>query len=152
MRLIYKTKEFNVVAAEKPLIDRKEGGHIVIYPNIRSVDRTQLEPKKAIKLMKLTMLIGKATTLGLKKRGINIGRINYQDNGNWNMHLHIHVFGRARTAKIQKWREPVYFPPKKTGFYKGFKPLNKQDIAEIRKQIKILLKKPKYKDSEWGIS
>jgi len=33
--------------------------------------------------MKLTMMVGEAMATALNRRGIDIGRINYQDNGNW---------------------------------------------------------------------
>ena len=33
--------------------------------------------------MRLSMLISEAMIEGMKNRGINIERINYQDNGNW---------------------------------------------------------------------
>jgi len=38
-----------------------------------------------------------------------------------------------------------------TGFYDKFMPLNEGDIKEIRKQIELLLKKPKYDILSWKI-
>ena len=151
MVIIYRSKNFNVISVDKPLISREEGGHLIISPKVQLVDRNQLSSEKAVELMRLTMLVGKAFTLALKKRGIKIGRINYQDNGNWGCHLHIHLFGRAKTAKVEKWGEPVYLPRRKTGFYKDFKTLNKSDIKEIQKQIKILLKTQKYDKTLWSL-
>lgn len=82
-QIIYETGNFYVIAVQHPLVCRKEGGHIEITPVKRVVDRTILSPDLAIELMYLTMLIGEAMTLGMNNRGIDIGRINYQDNGNW---------------------------------------------------------------------
>jgi hypothetical protein len=83
MSLIYETTDFIVEAPVRPLVTRADGGHITITPKIRLADRSQLSPRLAIELMYLTMLIGEAMTAGLISRGIDIGRINYQDNGNW---------------------------------------------------------------------
>ncbi|MEO5564344.1 MAG: hypothetical protein ABIR18_12940, partial [Chitinophagaceae bacterium] len=83
MATIYETINFIVEAPGKPLVTRTDGGHIIITPKIALVDRTQLSPSLAIELIYLTMLIGEAMTIAMNKRGIDIGRINYQDNGNW---------------------------------------------------------------------
>jgi len=157
MSQIYQTENFIVESAEKPHVTRTDGGHIRIFPKDRLVDRTQLSPKLAIELMRLTMLVGEAMTAGLNNRGIDVGRINYQDNGNWSVFtpegpfLHIHLYGRAKSAKIHKWGDACHFPHRETGFYDKFEPLNGDDILEIQKQIEILLKQDKYKSKEWGL-
>ncbi len=157
MAQIYQTENFIVEAVEQPHITRVDGGHLKIYPKVMLVDRTKLTPKLAIELMRLTMLAGEAMTVGLNNRGIDIGRINYQDNGNWSVfkpegsYLHIHLYGRAKSAKIQKWGDACQFPHRETGFYDKFEPLNKEDILEIQKQIEILSQQEKYQSSEWGL-
>lgn len=84
MSLIYETSNFVVEAVQLPLVTRKDGGgHISITPKVRLDNRTLLTPKLANELMYLTILIGKAMTIGLNNQGIDVGRINYQDNGNW---------------------------------------------------------------------
>jgi len=156
MSLIYETNNFLVEAPLQPLVTRTDGGHITITPRIRLSDRSQLSPKLAIELMYLTMLIGEAMTAGLIKRGIDIGRINYQDNGNWGVfkpegpYLHYHLYGRAKSAAIQKYGEACYFPFRETGFYDLAEPLNKEDIEAIREEIMILLKEDRYQPSHWG--
>ena len=117
MSLIYQTINFLVEAPELPLVTRTDGGHITITPKKRLPDRTQLTPQLAIELMFLTMLIGEAMTEGLRLKGIEIGRINYQDNGNWGVfkpegpYLHYHLYGRAKKCCFsQIWRSlPVPF-------------------------------------------
>ncbi|MFA5841092.1 MAG: HIT domain-containing protein [Candidatus Paceibacterota bacterium] len=154
---IFQTKNFIVRSAEKPDISRTDGGHIKIVPKVKVVDRTQLTPELAIELMRLTMVVGEAMTKALNQRGIDIGRINYQDNGNWGVfqpegpHLHIHLYGRAKSAKIQKWGDACYFPQIDTGFYDSFEPLNDNDIEEIKKEIELILKKEKYQDQYWHL-
>lgn len=157
MAFIYQTNNFIVEAVEKPLVTRTDGGHIAISPKVRVVDRTQLPPQMAIEMIRLTMLIGEAMTTGMNNRGIDIGRVNYQDNGNWGVflpegpHMHIHLYGRAKSATIQKYGEACSFPFRETGFYDRFEPLNDGDIREIQSQIEILLKKEKYQLSQWGL-
>lgn len=154
---IYQTENFIVVVPEQPHITRCDGGHIVIYPKISVVDRTKLSPKLAIELIRLTMLVGEAMTIGLKTRGIDVGRINYQDNGNWSVfkpegpHLHIHLYGRAKSATLQKWGDALYFPHLETGFYDNCERLNEEDVAGIQKQIELLEKEKRYTNEEGGL-
>jgi len=158
MALIYETQNFIVEAFEKPHVTRIDGGHIKIYPKKEVIDRTELSPKEAIELMRLTMVVGKAMEVGMTKRGIKIARVNYQEMGNWAFktnkepYFHLHIYGRAKDAKYQPYDEAVQLPDRSTGFYDGFEPLNKKDITEIRKEIGIILKEDKYKDSAWGLS
>ncbi|RIV31665.1 hypothetical protein D2V08_12990 [Flagellimonas lutimaris] len=155
MSLIYETPNFVVEAVQLPLVTRLDGGHISISPKIKLDNRTLLTPKLAIEQMYLTMLVGEAMTIGLNNCGIDIGRINYQDNGNWGVlkpegpFLHVHLYGRAKSAKVHKYGEACDFPFRQTGFYDDFEPLNVDDIEEIRKQINILLETEKYIFSNW---
>ncbi len=157
MALIYSTENFIVETHNKPHITRTDGGHIRICPKIRVIDRTQLSPKLAIELMRLTIIVGEAMTIALNKQGIDIGRINYGDLGNWGVftpegpYLHIHLYGRAKSAKINKYGDAPHLPQRDTGFYDKFKPLNKEDVKIIRKEIESILKRKKYQDKSWGL-
>jgi len=154
---IFQTKNFIVESYEKPHITRTDGGHIAVRPKVPVVDRTQLSPELAIELMRLTMVAGEAMKTALNKRSIDIGRINYQDNGNWSVfkpegpHLHIHLYGRAKSAKIQKYGDACNFPQRDTGFYNTFEPLNDGDILEIKKEIELIIKQEKYQDKNWHL-
>jgi len=155
MALIYQTQNFIVEAVDPPLVTREDGGHIAIMPKIRLVDRTKLSPLLSIEFIRLSMLAGEAMTIALNSRGIDIGRINYQDNGNWGVftpagpHFHLHLYGRAKSAKIHKYGESCSFPFRETGFYDGFEPLNSDDISEIRSQIEMLSINEKYNLRSW---
>lgn len=157
MALIYQNDNFFVEAPQQPLVTRADGGHITITPKVPVVDRTQLPPALAIELMYLTALIGEAMTIALNSRGIDIGRINYQDNGNWSVfkpegpHLHYHLYGRAKHATIQKYGEACYFPFRETGFYDNFEPLNDGDILAIQQEVNELMKLEKYNLTTWKI-
>jgi len=157
MALIYSTENFIVEAPDKPHITRTDGGHIKIYPKTKVIDRTQLSPKLATELMRLTIVTGEAMATALNKQGIDIGRINYQDNGNWSVftpkgsYLHIHLYGRAKSAKINKYGDACHFPQRDTGFYDKFKPLNQEDIQGIKEEIESIFKQEKYQDKNWRL-
>lgn len=146
MALIFESENFSIESADNPHVDRDDGGHIRIMPKVQVEDRTKLSPKLAIELMKLTMVVGEAMKIALNNQGIDVERINYQDMGNWVPTLHIHVYGRAKSAKVQKYGEALYLPKRETGFYDMFKPLTEKDREEIRREIVRLLETEKYKN------
>ena len=154
---IFQTRNFIIEAPEKPHISRADGGHIWILPKVRTSDRTKLSPEQAVELIRLTMVTGEAMAKGLNKRGIDVGRINYQENGNWSVfdqkgpYLHIHLYGRAKSAKVQKYGDACYFPQMETGFYDLFEPLNDGDIEEIREEIELIFKQDKYQNKNWHL-
>lgn len=147
---IFETDDFYVSAHGAPFIDRTEGGHIRIFPKIEVSDRTKLSPTLAVKYQKLSMVVGEALKSAMARRGVDIGIVNYQDMGNWMVFkpggpkMHMHIYGRATTATIQKYGDAVQLPHRETGFYDSFKPLNQDDISEIRKDIQQLFKSEKY--------
>jgi len=157
MTIIYESKNFIVEVMDFPLVDRMDGGHIRISPKKHLLDRTEMDSKLAIEFIRLTIVVGKAMKKGLINRGIKIMRINYQEMGNWAFktgrppYFHIHIFGRAEDAKYQLFPEAVSLPPRESGFYDEFKPLNKQDIKIIKELIESSLKTSKFSDNKWGL-
>ena len=147
---IYETENFYIDAAERPFIDRNEGGHIYIFPKVKVRDRTRLSAPLAIEYMKLSMVVGEALKSAMARRGVDIGIVNYQDMGNWGVFkpegpsLHLQIYGRATTATIQKYGDAVQLPHRESGFYDTFKPLDSDDIREIRADIEELLKVSRY--------
>lgn len=110
--------------------------------------------------MRLTIVAGEAMKTVMNEHGVDIGRINYQDNGNWRVfhpegpYLHIHLYGRAKSSKKQKYGEACFFPSRKDDpeFYQNNTPLNQKDVEGIRKEIKRLLTLEKYSDSIWKLT
>lgn len=159
MAVIYESENFVIEASEKPHVDRDDGGHIKIYPKVRIVDRQQLPPKDAVELMRLTVVVGQAMTKVMNEHGVDVGRINYQDNGNWSVfkpegpYLHVHLYGRAKSAKTHKYGQACFFPHKKEApeYYANFKPLNEDDVKDIRNEIERLFKEEHFSDSVWGL-
>ena len=156
--VIYETENFVVAVPKVPHIPRTDGGHLWIRSKEKYFSsRIELEPKLAIEVMRLTMLIGEAMEKAMKNRNINVERINYQENGNWayqkgmNPEFHIHLYGRTKDSITQTWGEALVFPNKSTGFYDDFEKFNNEDIEEIRKQITILEQDSKFTKEKWSL-
>ena len=122
---------------------------MIINPKVTVEDRTHLSRALAIELMKLTMVAGEAMKTVMTRNGIAIGRINYQDNGNWRHELHVHLYGRARNATLQTYGHPLALPPTAQAFREqmgNLEPLRQQDIAGLNAEITRLLASDKYRD------
>lgn len=151
MALIFTAEHFDITTPEKPHVSRSDGGHLIINPKSPVPDRTGLARDPAIELMKLTMVAGEAMKTVLGRSGIDIGRINYQDNGNWRHELHVHLYGRARGATIQLFGHPLAFPPTRDAFNEqmgDLEPLTGSDIASLKAEIARLLSTDKYRNFE----
>ncbi len=159
MALIYEAKNFLVEAADEPLVGRSDGGHIVINPKVRVSNLQQFNATTAIELMRLLMVVGDAMKMVLNRNGVDIGRINYQDNGNWGVfkpkgpYQHFHLYGRAKSAVQQKYGQACYFPHKEEhpDSYKNLAPLTKKDINDLKLEITNLLSAAKYANSVWKL-
>ena len=151
-KIVYETEHFIVEAFGRPHISREEGGHLRIKPKKYYENRSELPPREAIEVMRLTMIVGEALKTAMNNRGVPVVRVNYHDMGNWaykreeEPFFHIHVYGRAKNAVVQVWPEAMHLPDRSTGFYDKFLPLNEEDIEEIKKQISIVNEKDKYNE------
>jgi rhodanese-related sulfurtransferase len=160
MSLIFESKNYIVQSAEFPLVDRNDGGHITIDPKFKISTRQELSPAQAIELMRLTIVAGAAMNSVLKRNGVDIGRINYQDNGNWSVfnpegpQLHYHLYGRAKSAIIQKYGQTLHLPHKDEDpdYYKSLKPLTTADVSEIKNEMASIFKKEEYSDAQWKLN
>ena len=148
MALVFEAKHFEIVTLAHPHVSRGDGGHLVINPKVAVEDRTRLTREQAIELVKLTMVAGEAMKTVLPARGIDIGRINYQDNGNWRHELHVHLYGRAVSAKRQPYGHALSFPPTREAFMQemaGLEGFDAGDIAALSAEIERLLVTDKYR-------
>lgn len=113
-------------------------------------DRTQLSPALAVEYTKLSILISQALVSAMRRRGVDIGIVNYQDIGNWGVFspegpkCHMQIYGRATTETIQKYGDAVWLPHRETGFYDGFQPLDEEGVAEIHHDVSMLLATDKF--------
>ena len=154
----YKTPNFGVFVPQRPHVSREEGGHICIMyiGRHKCSSRLDLTPSEAKEFTRLSMLVGEAMLRGMKKRGVKIAHINYQENGNWPfLHhekpvLHMHLYGRTADSFQQRWGEALYFPDPGTSFYDHITPLDQKDVVEILSEIKKLEFKNQYAPENWA--
>lgn len=149
MAFIFASEHFDITTPEQPHVARSDGGHLIIHPKLPVEDRTRLTREQAIELMKLTMVAGEAMKNVLTQHGIDIGRINYQDNGNWRHELHVHLYGRARGARLQPYGHALAFPPTREAFLSemgSLEPLAKEDVVALKAAISDLLRSDKYSE------
>lgn len=146
MAIIYETENFIIESHDKPEVDRLEGGHIKISPKVSVEDRTKLTAQQAIELMRLTMAAGEALVETMSSIGVEIGRINYQDNGNWQPFLHIHLYGRAKNATMQRYGDPIV-----PGNKAEYQPLTESDAKVFSKKMDIILRQVIYSNEHWGL-
>jgi len=160
--IILETPEFVVNAHDKPHHSRENGGHIRVSPKQRFGSRQEMPLDLAAGLMHLTMVVGEAATSVLRRKGLDVVRINYQDNGNWAYkadfnkfnkppHLHVHLYIRTSHEKhpdgsplFQAFPDALVFPPPDTDYYDHFVPLTGEDCADIRDEVLRLLQTGKY--------
>lgn len=152
MAIIFENDNFVVEAHDRPHHDRNNGGHCKVYPKTKYVDRTEMPEDLYIEMMKLVRITGKAVTTVMRGKGIEVVRINYQDNGNWSFFptmsndpkVHIHLYTRSKNEKhpagderYQAFPQALYFPfvGDEPEYYESFKPYTKEDCEEIRNEI-----------------
>ena len=165
-KIIWETRNFDVIVVGEPFISREEGGHMIIAGKgnkYRYNSRLDFSPVEALEEQRLSQMLSEAYTKAMKKRNIDIIRINYFEAGNWawkkdengnNIDIpfyHEHVFGRTENAVFQKFPDAPYLPDKKSGFYDNFKPLDEDDINCIVEEMEKLENEPKYNIDKWSI-
>ena len=165
-KVIWETTNFVVVAANHPIISREEGGHMMIRGNgdkYRYDSRLDFSPNEVLEQQRLCQMVCEAYKKAMKKRNIDIVRINFFEAGNWawkkdekgniaKPYYHEHIFGRTVDAKKQKFPDAPYLPDRKSGFYDGFEPLDDQDIECIVEEMEKLDNSEKYSKNIWSIA
>lgn len=164
-KVIWKTKNFVVVAANHPFISREEGGHIMIRglgDKYKYNSKLDFKPDEVLEEARLCQMLCEAYKIAMKKRGIEIIRINFFEAGNWawkpdkngnitgKAFFHEHIFGRTLNSKKQKFPDAPYLPDRATGFYDGFIPLFDDDINAIIEEMNRLEKNDKYNIKSWN--
>ena len=143
-KAFYETKNFEVCVPEYPHISREDGGHIFIRSKRLIKDRTEMTENEAIEFIKLSINVGKAYTEVMNANGINIGKINYQENGNWaylrneTPIFHLHIYGRAKDSKEQIFGEALNLPNMRQVQTKRKTQITKKDIQDLKRKLKTL--------------
>ncbi len=161
MPLIFDTKEFTVMGHDHPHHDRNNGGHAVITPKHAYADRTQMPLSQYTTMMQLVRITGVAIASVMRSKGIDVVRINYQDNGNWayfpqmkrTPQLHVHLYVRSTHEKHPTGDErflafpnALFFPfiGDHPEYYESFYPYSEQDCADFKSEIERLLQTKEY--------
>lgn len=149
--LAYQWPLCSVIVPIKPSIDRKNGGHLILFPHRHIVKRSELNSKEAIALMRASMIIEQAMYDVLPSLGMDLVNINIQDNGNLNVdepyekrHLHIHFYGRIRDNKNYSHRKFLSLPSRDSNHYDKIRSFNKKEIEPLHKKVKELEKNRRF--------
>jgi diadenosine tetraphosphate (Ap4A) HIT family hydrolase len=147
-RAVYEDKYYIVIAPERPLNCRDDGGHLILLKKSPVGDRSDLTMEEAIDFMRISMAVGRAMYDVLK-----IERMNYEDLGNWGLDdpggpkMHLHFMGRARQQVHQIRGQHIALFPKDHPLYRGhLKPLTDADVRALKARIAAILRLPKYQN------
>ncbi|MBI3675849.1 MAG: hypothetical protein HY243_04450 [Proteobacteria bacterium] len=145
-RSVYMDRYFEVIAPERPLNCRDDGGHLILIKNEPVTDRSDLSFQEAVDFMRISMAVGRAMYEVLK-----IERMNYEDLGNWGLDepggpkLHLHFFGRAKEQIHQVRGQHIALFPKDHPIYRGhLKPIGDSELAQLKARIAAILGETKY--------
>jgi diadenosine tetraphosphate (Ap4A) HIT family hydrolase len=146
-RTVYEDRYFEVLAPERPLNSRQDGGHLIMVKKDPVSDRSDLDWPEAIDFMRLSMAVGRAMydVLGIE-------RMNYEDLGNWSLDapggpkMHLHFMGRARRQVHQVRGQHIFLYPPDHPIYDGhLEPLTAADTAALRERVTSILEGEKYR-------
>lgn len=151
-KLVYRWPLCSVIIPVKPSIDRKKGGHLILFPHRHVVRRSELKPKEAIALMRTSMIIEQTMYEVIPSLGIDLVNINIQDNRNLSIdepyekkHLHIHFYGRVRDNKNYSHRDFLSLPSRNSNYYKNITTFGEKDRQLLKARIEGLEKDPRFK-------
>lgn len=146
-RTVYEDKYFLVIAPERPLNCRNDGGHLILIKKSPVTDRSEFTWQEAIDFMRISMAVGRAMYDVLK-----IERMNYEDLGNWGLDdpggpkMHLHFFGRARRQIHQVRGQHMALFPKDHPIYSGhLKPLTVSDVRALASRLAVIFREAKYR-------
>ena len=115
-----------ILPFELPLVDREDGGNLIVVPPREVWERSELDREELIEWSLLVAATGRAMLEILPQ--LEGGCINYWEAGNWSLNedadpigpktaphsrkVHLHLLGRSRNAKSDSWRwgEAPRFP------------------------------------------
>lgn len=157
--VIYETEHFYLTRAAWPFVSREEGGHMRMFAKRKKIaERRDFTPQEAVEWVWLSSIAGEALEKGMKARGVNVVKINFEELGNWPFRtgdkvlFHEHIFGRVPGSKHQIFPEALQLPARETGFYDKFEKLNDADMQAIRAEINGLVMTAKYtQKDQWRL-
>ncbi|HEX8744433.1 MAG TPA: hypothetical protein VF712_14990 [Thermoleophilaceae bacterium] len=151
--VVCRTRSMVVEMPVEPHVDRADGGHLIISPIREVKDRRSLPPAEAVELMWLSALVAEVMFAVLPSFGVAIGRINYQENGNWGAEdgdppMHLHLYGRARDSVRQPFGQALRLPDPDDDYYDGLEPFRADELEAIRGALSSTADSSRYRDPE----
>jgi diadenosine tetraphosphate (Ap4A) HIT family hydrolase len=161
MPVIVETNSFIIKGHDQPHHDRDNGGHAVVVPKQAFSDRTQMPIDLYLEMMQWVLIAGEAITSVMRRKGIPVVRVNYQDNGNWayfpqsakEPHVHVQLYVRSKQEvhpegdkRFRPFPHALFAPfrGEDPDYYRSFKPYSDEDCLDMRSEIEMLLELPKY--------
>lgn len=156
-RVIVECEGGVVIVPEMPLLDRSDGGHLIVNPPRSVWERSELTLQELADWACLTAAVGRAMLDCLPQLGG--GCVNYWEAGNWSLaeaahppgpkiprqhrRVHLHIFGRSREARHPDWQwgESPRFPSFKDSktWAAHFEPLSTGECDAVQQRIHALL-------------
>jgi diadenosine tetraphosphate (Ap4A) HIT family hydrolase len=140
---LFRANHFKVMYPRIPLIDRKDGGHLLIFPLVKKLDRMHFTPEEAAEFMPFCKAVGRAFQEVMNESGIEVVRLNWMDMGNWRLvpyddpRFHLHIFGRAAGSRFQIHGEFNQIPPKGSKHYVMIEPINEFEEKKLKERIPV---------------
>lgn len=146
----------NLPAVNLVLVDRADGGNLIVNPPRDVWERSELTAEELTKWSFLVAATGRAMLDALPQ--LEGGCINYWEAGNWALNelaeprgpkfgpkhrrVHLHLLGRSRTAKSPyAWGEAPEFPKfsDRHSWAKDFKQLTPQECGAVVSRLQAIL-------------
>ena len=149
----------SVVLPAMPLVDRLDGGNLIVNPPRAVWERSELTADELIQWSFLVAATGRAMLDVLPQ--LEGGCINYWEAGNWALNVeaeprgvkkrgpehrqvHLHLLGRSRDAVHPdlQWGEAPKFPDyrQREAWAASFAPLNEDECARVVARLQVLLR------------
>lgn len=131
----------------RPHVTFEEGGHLFIEPSDKDIsERREMNAQQLSDMAFATQLLGDAMWKVFPRHGIELYRINYQDNGNWAFLrgddkplMHIHLYGRAVDEKKQSYGQALVFPDPNDSYYDDLEPVPDSVLEELFHEMRRTL-------------
>jgi hypothetical protein len=156
-KILLSCKGGHLVLPAKPMLDRSDGGQLLVLPPRVVWDRTALNAQE-LGYFSALVAAGAAAMLAVLPQ-LQGGCINYWDAGNWALNdaappegvkngvehrkLHLHLLGRSPQAQHPDWRwgESPKFPDyvNRSSWMKGLNSLNLAETGAIMAKAQLIL-------------
>jgi hypothetical protein len=157
MPTLFKCAGGEVVLPDLVLVDREDGGHLVVNPPRVVWERSELAASELAAWSFLVAATGRAMLENLPQ--LAGGCINYWEAGNWSLHadaeprgpkpprehrqVHLHLLGRSTLAKSPSWRwgEAPVFPEfaRRHEWASGHTPLSSDECRAVVTAVETIL-------------